>query len=191
MKVVAFNGSPNKDGNTKILIEHVLAELQKEGIETEIVQIGGKNIHPCLACGKCKEKKDRQCVQSNDIVNECVAKMVDADAIIIGTPTYFSGVTPEIKAFMDRAFFVAMANSGLFRRKLGAGVAAERRAGAVCAIDTINHYFGISGMFTAGSRYWNLGLGMRPGDVEKDEEGVDTMRQLGQNIAWFLKKTGQ
>ena len=188
MKVVAFNGSPHKDGNTKILIEHVLAELQKEGIESEIVQVGGKDIHPCLACSKCLEKKDHKCVQANDIVNECIEKMVDADAIIIATPTYFSGVTPEIKAFMDRAFFVAMANSGLFRRKLGAGVAAERRAGAVCAIDTINHYFGISGMFTAGSRYWNLGIGMRPGDVEKDDEGVDTMRQLGQNIAWFLKK---
>ena len=190
MKVVAFNGSPNKDGNTKILIEHVLAELQKEGIETEIVQIGGKNIHPCLACWKCLEKKDHKCVQANDIVNECIEKMVDAEAIIIATPTYFSGVTPETKAFMDRAFFVAMANSGLFRRKLGAGVAAERRAGAVCALDTINHYFGISGMFTAGSRYWNLGIGMRPGDVEKDEEGVDTMRQLGQNLAWFLKRGG-
>jgi multimeric flavodoxin WrbA len=191
MKVVAFNGSPNQDGNTKILIEHALAELKKEGIDTEIVQIGGKKIHPCIACWKCMEKKDRKCVQANDVVNECIEKIVDADAIIIATPTYFSGVTPEIKAFMDRAFFVAMANGGLYKRKLGAGVAAERRAGAVCALDTINHYFGISGMFTAGSRYWNLGIGMRPGDVEKDDEGVDTMRQLGENIAWFLKKTAQ
>jgi len=191
MKVVAFNGSPNKDGNTKLLIELALAEIRKEGIETEIIQVGGTSIRPCTGCWKCFEKKDSKCVQGKDIVNESIAKMIEADAIIIATPTYFASVTPEIKSLMDRAFFVAKANGDLFRRKIGAGISAERRAGAVCAIDTINHYFGISGMFTAGSRYWNLGIGLKPGDVEKDDEGVDTMRQLGQNIAWFLKRTDQ
>jgi multimeric flavodoxin WrbA len=123
------------------------------------------------------------------MVNDCIEKMIGADAIIIGTSTYFAGVTPEIKAFMDRAFFVGKANGDLFRRKAGAGIAAERRSGAVCAVDTINHYFGISGMFSVGSRYWNNAKGMKPGDVETDEEGIDTMRQLGQNIAWFIKNT--
>ena len=188
MKVIAFNGSPNADGNTSLLIRLVLEEIGKEGIGTEVVQIGGKKISPCSACGKCFENLDRRCVQDTDMVNDCIGKMIAADGIVIATPTYFAGVTPEIKAFMDRSFFVAKANGDLFRRKVGAGIAAERRAGAVCAIDTINHYFGISGMFAAGSRYWNLAMGLEPGDVETDEEGVDTMRQLGQNIAWFVKK---
>ena len=188
MKVIAFNGSPHKEGNTYHLIRHTLDEIETAGISTEIIQIGGKKVHPCTACGKCFENNDRQCVQDDDMVNECIEKMVEADAIIIATPTYFAGVTPEIKAFMDRAFFVAGANGRLFRHKLGAGIAAERRSGAVCAVDTINHYFGISGMFSAGSRYWNNAKGLRPGDVENDEEGIDTMRQLGENIAWFVKK---
>jgi multimeric flavodoxin WrbA len=189
MKVIAFNGSPNKDGNTYRLVRHALDEIEKAGIRTELVQIGGQKVHPCTACWKCIENQDQQCVQDDDMVNECIQKMIDADAIIIGTPTYFAGVTPEIKAFMDRAFFVAKTNGDLFRQKAGAGIAAERRSGAVCAVDTINHYFGISGMFSTGSRYWNNAKGMKPGDVETDEEGIDTMKQLGENIAWFVKKT--
>jgi multimeric flavodoxin WrbA len=189
MKVIAFNGSPHKDGNTYRLIRHTLDELEKAGIETELVQIGGKKVHPCMACWKCFESLDRQCAVKNDMVNECIEKMIEADGIIIGTPTYFSGVTPEIKAFMDRAFFVAKANGDLLRQKVGAGIAAERRSGAVCAVDCINHYFGISGMFSAGSRYWNNAKGLQPGEVENDEEGMDTMKQLGENIAWFIKKT--
>ncbi|MFZ1896843.1 flavodoxin family protein [Methanoregula sp.] len=188
MKVIAFNGSPNKEGNTYHLIRHALDAIEKAGIKTEIIQIGGTNVHPCIACGKCLENKDMQCIQDNDMVNECIGKMIEADAIIIGTPTYFAGVTPEIKAFMDRAFLVGKANDDMFRQKLGAGLAAERRSGAVCAVDTINHYFIISGMFAAGSRYWNNAKGFMPGDVESDEEGIDTMRQLGENIAWFIKK---
>lgn len=189
MKVIAFNGSPNKEGNTYLLIRHVLDAIEKEGIETELIQLGGKTVYPCSACWKCFENLDEECIQGKDMVNECIRKMKDADAIILGSPTYFSSVTPEIKAFMDRAFFVAKANNGLFNRKMGAAVVAVRRAGAVNAADTINHYFGISGMFTAGSRYWNLGVGLRPGDVETDEEGIDTMKQLGENIAWFIKNT--
>lgn len=189
MKVIAFNGSPKKEGNTYHLLRHVLDEVEKHGIPTELVQVGGKKVHPCTACGKCGENLDRCCVIDNDLVNECIAKIADADAVVIGTPTYFAGVTPEIKAFMDRVFFVAKQNGDLFRRKAGAGVAAERRSGAVCAVDCINHYFGISGMFSVGSRYWNNAKGLTPGDVDGDPEGVDTMRQLGENIAWFVKKT--
>ena len=188
MKVIAFNGSPHRDGNTYRLVRHALDEIEKAGITTELVQIGGEKVHPCTGCFKCMENRDRKCIQDNDMVNECIGKMIDADGIIIATPTYFAGVTPEIKAFMDRAFFVAKANGDL-RQKVGAGIAAERRSGAVCAVDTINHYFGISGMFSAGSRYWNNAKGMHPGNVENDEEGIDTMKQLGENIAWFIKKT--
>ncbi len=187
MNVIAFNGSPNKEGNTYQLIRYALTEIEKEGIKTEIIQIGGQTVNPCTACGKCFENLDRQCVQEKDIVNECIEKMVKADAILIGSPTYFASVTPEIKAFMDRVFFVAMANGALFNRKLGAAIAAERRAGAVCVLDTINHYFGISGMFSAGSSYWSLGIGLEPGDVKRDEEGILTMKQLGENIAWFIR----
>lgn len=189
MKVVAFNGSPHRDGNTYHLIRHTLDAIERAGIKTELIQIGGKKVHPCIACGKCLENRDRQCVQKKDMVNECIEKMLEADAIIIGTPTYFAGVTPEIKAFMDRAFLVGKANDDMFRQKLGAAVAAERRSGAVCAVDTINHYFCISGMFSAGSRYWNNAKGFMPGDVETDDEGIDTMKQLGENIAWFVRKT--
>lgn len=189
MKVIAFNGSPRKDGNTYHLLRHVLDVLLQEGIETEIVQVGGRKVHPCTACSKCFSNQDRRCVIDNDLVNECIEKMVEADAVVIGSPTYFAGVSAEIKAFMDRAFFVAMANGGLFRYKAGAGVAAERRSGAVCVVDQVNHYFGISGMFTAGSRYWNNGKGLMPGEVEDDPEAIDTMRELGENLAWFIRNT--
>ncbi|MCQ1534631.1 flavodoxin family protein [Methanosarcina sp. KYL-1] len=188
MKVVAFNGSPRKDGNTAALIKHVLSELEKEGIETEIVQVGGKSIHGCTACAKCFENKDQKCVIEKDIVNDCIAKMAEADGIILATPTYFADLTPEIKALIDRAGFVAKANDELFRRKVGAAVVAVRRAGSIHAFDSINHFFTISQMIIPGSSYWNMGIGLAEGDVEKDEEGVWTMETLGQNMAWLLKK---
>jgi len=187
-KVVAINGSPRKDGNTARLLIEVLAELEKEGIETELVQIGGKKVHGCTACGKCFENRDGKCVIDNDFVNECIAKMAAADGIVIGSPTYFADVSTETKALNDRAGFVAIANGGMFARKAGAAVVAVRRAGAIHAFDTINHLFGISQMFTVGSSYWNLGLGLAAGEVEKDEEGLQTMRNLGANMAWLLKR---
>jgi len=189
MKVVAFNGSPRKEGNTRVLLETVCGELEKEGITTEIIQIGGKQAHGCTACMKCFEKKDNRCVIDNDFVNECIEKMIEADGIIIGTPTYFTDVSVEVKALIDRAGFVAIANGGIFHRKAGAAVVAVRRAGATHAYDTINHLFGISGMFTVGSTYLNMGMGLQAGDVKSDAEGLNTMKNLGQNMAWFLKKT--
>ncbi len=188
MKVVAFNGSPRKEGNTAALIKHVLTELEKEGIETETVQIGGKSIHGCIACGKCFENKDKKCVIDNDIVNECIEKMLEADGIILASPTYFADLTPELKALIDRSGFVAGANGGLFRRKVGAAVVAVRRAGSIHVFDSINHFFTISQMIIPGSSYWNVGIGLAEGDVEKDEEGIRTMETLGQNMAWLLKK---
>jgi len=188
MKVVAFNGSPRKEGNTSVLIKHVLAELEKEGIETEVVQVGGKRIHGCTACGKCYEKMDRKCVNDKDIINECIEKMLEADGIILASPTYFADLTPELKAVIDRAGFVAKANSEMFRHKVGAAVVAVRRAGSIHVFDSINHFFTISQMIIPGSSYWNMGMGLAEGDVEKDEEGIQTMQTLGQNMAWLLKK---
>ncbi len=188
MKVVAFNGSPRKDGNTVTLIKHVLSELEKEGIETEIVQIGGKSIHGCTACGKCVENKDRKCIIDKDIVNDCIEKMLEADGIILGSPTYFADLTPELKALIDRTGFVAGANDGLLRHKVGAAVVAVRRAGSIHVFDSINHLFTISQMIIPGSSYWNIGIGLDEGNVERDEEGIQTMHTLGQNMAWLLKK---
>ncbi|WOF16944.1 flavodoxin family protein [Methanoplanus sp. FWC-SCC4] len=188
VKVVAFNASPRKDGNTKRLLDEVIKELEAKKIETEIIQIGGQRVHGCTACMKCLENQDEKCVLNKDFVNECIQKMKEADGIIIGTPTYFADVSTEAKALIDRAGFVAIVNGGLFKRKVGAAVVAVRRAGAVHAYDTINHFFGINNMVTVGSSYWNLGIGFEAGDVEKDEEGIQTMRDLGNNMAWLLKK---
>jgi multimeric flavodoxin WrbA len=188
LKVVAFNGSPRKEGNTAALIKHVLIELEKEGIETELVPVGGKSIHGCTACTKCFENRDRKCVIDKDIVNECIEKMLEADGIILGSPTYFADLTPELKALIDRAGFVAKANSEMFRYKVGAAVVAVRRAGSIHVFDSINHFFTISQMIIPGSSYWNMGMGLAEGDVEKDEEGIRTMQILGINMAWLLKK---
>ncbi len=187
-KVVAFNGSARKGGNTAILLGYVLKELEKEGIETELIELSGVKIHGCLACRKCSSKKDHRCAQTADFGNACIAKMEEADGILLGSPTYFSNISPEISALMDRACFVSSANGGLFRRKVGAAVVAVRRAGAIPAFDALNHFFFFSEMIVPGSSYWNMGIGLEPGDVEKDAEGIRTMRTLGKNMAWLLKK---
>ncbi len=191
MKVIAFNGSPRKEGNTSILIGKVFEPLQAAGIETELIQIGGNAIHGCIACGKCHENQNRQCVIKNDMVNECIEKMIQADGIIIGSPTYFADITPETKAIIDRAGYVTRANGNLLRRKVGAAVIAVRRGGQIHAFDSINHFFLISEMVIPGSSYWNHGIGRAVGDVEQDEEGIKTMTDLGENMAWLLKKIGK
>ena len=189
MKVVAFNGSARKDGNTAALINLVFGELQKEGIETELYQLAGRKIRGCMACYKCFQNKDRRCSVNNDVLNECIEKMLEADGIILGSPTYFANVTTEIKALIDRSGLVAKANGDMFRRKAGAAVVAVRRAGSIHVFNSINHFFFISQMVVPGASYWNLGIGRDKGDVEKDEEGVRTMKVLGENMAWLLKKS--
>ena len=188
MKVIAFNGSARKQGNTAILINHVFSELEKEGIETELVELAGKKIQGCTACYKCFETKDRKCAVKNDIVNDCIEKMVDADGIILGSPTYFADITSEMKALIERAGFVSMANGVMFKRKVGAAVVAVRRGGAIHTFDSINHFFHINQMIVPGSSYWNVGIGREIGDVDKDEEGIRNMKNLGENMAWLLKK---
>ncbi|MDA8079953.1 MAG: flavodoxin family protein [Nitrospiraceae bacterium] len=187
MKVVAFNGSPRKEGNTSIALRTCLDEISKEGIATELVQLGGSDIRGCRACYKCFENKDMKCIQQ-DILNSCVRKMVEAEGVLIGSPTYFSNVSTEVKAFIDRAGLVARANNHLFKRKVGAAVVAARRAGATHVYSSINFFFGISHMIMPGSSYWNLGYGRNPGEILKDEEGMTTFRELGQNMAWLIKK---
>lgn len=188
MKVIAFNGSARKDGNTAILIRQVFGELEAEGIETELVQLAGQKIRGCTACGQCYKNKNQRCVIENDVVNDCIEKMRAADGIILGSPTYFADLTSEMKALIDRAGYVARANGDMFKRKVGAAVVAVRRAGSVHTFDSINHFFLIGQMIVPGSIYWNMGIGRAKGEVEQDEEGLQTMKTLGQNIAWLLKK---
>ncbi|HUV67525.1 MAG TPA: flavodoxin family protein [Sedimentisphaerales bacterium] len=189
MKVIAFNGSARRDGNTAILIRRVFSQLEAEGIETELVQLAGKTVKGCVACGRCFKNQDKRCAVTNDVANECIEKMLEADGIILGSPTYFADVTSEMKALIDRAGYVARANSDMLRRKVGAAVVAVRRAGAIHAFDSMNHFFLIGQMIVPGSSYWNVGIGRAKGDVEQDEEGLKTMETLGQNMAWLLKRT--
>jgi multimeric flavodoxin WrbA len=188
MKVVAFSGSARKDGNTAILVNAVFKELKKAGIKTELVQLSGKKVRGCIACMKCFENQDKRCALKGDIINDCIEKMLEADGIILASPTYFSDVSAEMKALIDRAGFVAKANQDMFRRKVGAGVIAVRRGGAIHAFDTLNHFFFINQMIVPGSSYWNIGIGLAPGDVSGDDEGIMTMKTLGANMAWLMKK---
>ena len=188
MKVVAFNGSSRKDGNTAILLNLVLDELKKEGIETELIQLAGETLSGCTACNRCAENKDRRCVIPNDRVNEYIAKMQEAQGILLGSPTYFSDMTPNMKALIERSGVVSRRNGDLLKRKVGAAVIAVRRAGSTHVLSSINYFFLISQMIIPGSSYWNMGIGLNPGDVRSDEEGVQTMKTMGQNMAWLLKK---
>lgn len=188
MKVVAFNGSPREQGNTTVLLKTVLAELAGEGIETEIVHLAGKAILGCRACYQCFGKPDGHCAVTGDAVNGCIDKMRAADGIILGSPTYFADIAATMKALIERAGMTARANGDMLRRKVGAGVVTVRRAGAIHAFSSLNHFFLIGQMIVVGSSYWNVGIGLEPGDVEKDSEGVQTMKVLGQNMAWLLKK---
>ncbi|NCC51289.1 MAG: flavodoxin family protein [Spartobacteria bacterium] len=188
MKVVAFNGSPRKGGNTEYMLRTLLDTIAAEGIETELVQVGGRKIHGCTACCRCKENQDKKCVIDVDMVNECIAKMLEADGIIMGSPSYFSGMTSEMKALIDRAGYVSSANGRMFARKIGAAVSVHRRGGAVNVMDQINHMFLISRMIVPGSTYWNFGVGREIGTVGADEEGRANMEDLGKTIAWLIKK---
>ncbi len=186
MKVVAFNGSPRKDGNTAFLLKQALEPIARAGIETELIQVGGQPVRGCTACYRCMELKNKRCVITTDCVNDCIRKMVEADGILLGSPSYFSGMTAELKALIDRAGLVAVANGRLFARKVGAAVATHRRGGAVNVVDSINHMFLMSRMIVPGSTYWNFGVGLDQGDVANDEEALQNMSDLGETIAWLL-----
>jgi len=185
MKVVAFNGSPRKDGNTTVLINQVFRELEKEGVETELVQLSGKEIRGCIACYKCLENKDRRCAVKNDTANECIEKMIKAEGILLGSPVYFTDVTAEMKALIDRAGFVSRANGGMYKNKVGAAVVAVRRTGSMRTVDTMNHFFLSGEMIIVGR---GIAIGGDKGEVEKDEEGMQAVKAVGQRMAWLLKK---
>lgn len=188
MKVIGFNCSPKSDGNTAHMLTTVLSVLKDEGFETELVQVGGKDLRGCRACAKCRENRDMKCVLKDDGLNGYLQKMVEADCIIIGSPTYFADLTAEAKALIDRCGYVARSNGNPLRRKVGAAVVAVRRSGAIHVFDSINHFFTINEMIVPGSSYWNMSLALAPGDYENDAEGVKTMETLGENIAWLLNK---
>lgn len=187
MFALAVNGSPRKGGNTELLLNTVLEELKNEGWETELKKVGGTAIRGCIACGKCFENKDNECSVKSDNFNEIYAKMDQADAIILGSPTYFAAVSADLKALIERAGFVAIANGHTFSGKIGAAVVAVRRGGATHAYDTINHMYQMSRMIIPCSTYWNMGIGLDKGDVAEDAEGLANMRHLGKSIAWLGK----
>lgn len=188
MKVLAINGSARLNGNTAIMLNTALAELAAEGFETELVQFGPKGLQGCIACYKCFENKDQRCAVDDDKMNDYIGKMLAADGILLGSPTYFADVTTNMKSLMDRSGMVSRANGDMFSRKVGAAVVTARRGGAIHTFDTLNHFFFIGQMIVPGSSYWNMGYGREPGQVSGDEEALATMRTLGQNMAWLMKK---
>ncbi|MBU4263345.1 MAG: flavodoxin family protein [Proteobacteria bacterium] len=188
MKVVAFNGSARKGGNTATLLQQVLEEIAREGIETELIELAGRAVPGCIACYKCFERKNQQCAVDNDIINEAIAKMSEADGILLGSPTYFADVSASMKGLIERCGMVSRANGDMFKRKVGAGVVAVRRAGASHVFNSLNNFFTIGQMIIVGSSYWNIGIGRDPGEVLNDQEGIKTMQDLGRNMAWLMKK---
>jgi len=188
MKVVAINGSPRKKGNTWEALNKVLDELKEKGVKTELLQLGGKNVRGCIACYKCFDKKDRKCHGPKDDMNEFIEAIEKADGVLIGSPTYFAAVSTEVKALIDRCGLVSIANDRMLSRKVGAAVVAVRRQGATEVFNQINMFYLINNMIVPGSSYWNLAMGLDKGDVLKDEEGMQTMANLGKNMAWLLKK---
>lgn len=188
IKLVAFNGSARPEGNTACLIRQALRPMEAAGIQTEVINLAGTRLQGCTACYKCAGAKNKRCAIEDDRANEFIEKMMAADGIIIASPTYFADITTETKALIDRAGFVARQNGDLFRRTVGAGIVAVRRGGAIHAFDSINHFFLISQMVVPGSNYWNVGIGGKPGEVERDDEGMKTMTVLGENMAWALER---
>lgn len=187
MKVIAVNGSPNREGNTFHALNMIGNELKAQDIEFEILHIGNKMIHGCIACYNCAKNRNEKCNFKTDDLNQWVQQLKNADGILLGSPVYFSGIAGTMKSFLDRLFFIASVNGGLFRQKVGASVVSVRRTGGSSTLDTLNHYLAYSEMVVASSNYWNVIHGAAAGEVEKDEEGKQIMRILGKNMAWLLK----
>lgn len=187
MKVLGINSSARKDGNTAILMGEVFEALNKEGIETEMIQLSGKIIEPCKACWACGGR--RNCVHKKDQFQDIFEKMMQADGIILGSPVYTANISANMQALLERASVVTDMNrkENLFQYKVGAAITAARRGGALNALDAMNHFFMLQNMFIVGSTYWPMAYGQMPGDVQKDEEGLATMSNLGQNMAYLLK----
>jgi multimeric flavodoxin WrbA len=188
MKVTAFNGSPRPDGNTALLLKKALDPIAAAGIDTELVQVGGVNLHGCRACGACAKLKNRRCAQNDDPLNVFLEKMIASDGILLGSPSYFCGLTAEMKALIDRAGYVAAVNGRMFARKVAAGIAVHRRAGGTHVMEALNHMFLMNRMIVPGSTYWNFGVGREPGEVAHDKEALANMQDLGETFVWLLQK---
>ena len=185
MKVIGFNGSPRKDGNTTALLGYLLREIEKEGIETELVQLSAKAIHGCIACYKCLKNRDKRCAVKNDAANEYIEKIITAQGIVLGSPSYYQDVTAEMKALIDRAGFVGLVNGNMYKNKVGAALSCYRRSGGMHVIETMNHFFFSNELIIAGRA---MSVAREKGDVEKDEEGIQSAKALGQKMAWMMKK---
>ena len=185
MKAIAINGSPRPGGNTEVMLKKVLEPLDAAGWSIEYIRIGGRPLRGCIACFKCFEQKDMRCSVQVDTMNEYLEKIYGAEAVILGSPTYFTDVSAEMKALIDRAGMVALANGGALKGKIGVAVVAVRRGGATHVFDTINHMFLMSSMIVPGSIYWNMGMGLGKGEVLGDEEAMRNMGHVGRTIAWL------
>ncbi len=187
MNVVAFNGSPHERGNTYCALRTVCAQLEEQGISTQIVWTGGQDIKNCRGCNMCARNRDEKCVLPGDSVNEWIALMKQADGILLGAPVHYAGIAAGFKAFLDRAFYVCGNSGNLLRHKVGAAVTAVRRTGGIAASDGLYHYLLYSEMLLPTSNYWPVVHGLKPGQAEEDAEGMQTAQVLGQNMAWLMK----
>jgi multimeric flavodoxin WrbA len=190
LKVILFNGSPRKNGNTYHCLKIIEEEMKSNGIDCETIWIGKENIHGCIACAQCAKNKDKKCAITSDKINEYIEKIISADGIILGSPTYFANVSAPMKAFIDRVGLVSIVNGYLLKHKIGAAVLAVRRQGATHAFSSINFFFLINQMYVVGSSYWNHGIGYQPGEVKNDKEGINTFKNLSNNFVLLLKKMG-
>jgi multimeric flavodoxin WrbA len=181
MKVLLLNGSHHQNGNTALALEEAAKAIEAEGVETQLFQIGAGAIRDCIDCGKCTEKG---CIFTDDPVNAFIAEAKKADGFIFGTPVYYAHPAGRVLSFLDRVFYAA---GGVFRLKPGASIAVARRAGTTASFDVMNKYFSIAEMPIVSSTYWNVGHGLAAGDILKDAEGLQTMRNLGKNMAYLLK----
>jgi len=188
MKVVAFNGSARPTGNCTLLIQEVFHQLHHHDIKTELVELSQKRIKPCNACYQCHENRNLRCAVEDDDLNDCIAKMMGADSIILASPTYIGDVSSLAKALIDRAGLVARSNANMFRRKLGAAIVTASWGGAIHAFDSLNHFFLIGEMILVGSSNFNLGFGREKGQVLEDKKALEAMKTLGRNMSWLLKK---
>lgn len=188
MKAIAICGSPRDGSNTEILLQRVLDRLAKDDIETELIPLRGKSIRGCVACGICRQLKDLTCAITADDFHEIFEKMCAADILVVGSPVYFGSATPELMALLDRAGFVGRCCGNPFSRKLGGAVTVARRAGQNFTLAQMLYWFYINDMIVPGSSYWNVAFGLAPGEVESDQEGVETVDRFAENLAWLAAK---
>jgi multimeric flavodoxin WrbA len=188
MKVLGISGSPRAGGNTDILVNTALEVLAAEGIQTEFLSLADRPVKPCVACRGCFASDTIRCVQNDPAFDGILDKFAAADGVLIGSPVYFGSATPQTMAVLDRVGYVARRHPELLRRKVGAAIVVARRAGQNFTLAQLNFFFLISQMIVPGSTYWNLAFGREKGEVLGDTEGMETVKNLAQNMAWLMRK---